>query len=135
VLPDGSAEPRIGSYFPLSADVARLISFAFPQGGRYTLRHLLVLTTVALVIVVGMPPWGVGWAAEGPTNCAALVNANPAGGGEASPGETGDRARRSAEANHEQFGQGTAESAQLHGFECEGLGSPGPPGPFDPKAN
>jgi hypothetical protein len=94
-------------------------------------RILLVLTAAALVAAM-LVFSGVAYAE--PTNCISNSVANTEGGGNAEPGETGDRSRTFAERNQELFGAGTAFAAQIDA-ECGSGGDSGPPGAFDPQTN
>jgi hypothetical protein len=99
------------------------------EKGRLRMRRSMLLVVVALVMAAMVVYSGVAWA--DPTSCLTTATANPSGGGNAEPGQTGDRARTYAEENHELFGQGTADIAQEE-EECTSGGAPGPPGAFDP---
>ena len=81
---------------------------------------------VAMLVVIAVPAF-----AE-PTTCQSTLNANPSAGGNAEHGATGDRSRTFAEQFEEDFGQGTASTAQQAPADCSGVGLPGPPGAFDP---
>ena len=96
------------------------------------MKRFIFLLTVAAVMAAMLVFSGV--ANAEPTSCLATANANPEGGGNAEPGQTGDRARSAAERNHERLGQGTAFAAQLD-IECSPISESGPPGAFDPQTN
>jgi hypothetical protein len=95
------------------------------------MKRIMLLVIVALVMAAMLVYSGVAWA--DPTSCQATSTANPSGGGNAEPGQTGDRARTYAEEYHERFGQGTASITQVE-ESCISGGAPGPPGAFDPTA-
>jgi hypothetical protein len=62
------------------------------------------------------------------------LNANPSSGdGNAEPGQTGNRARTLAEANHEDFGHAQADQGQSKDDPCDDKASSGPPKAFNPK--
>ena len=94
------------------------------------MKRIMLLLALAAVMATMLVYTGVAWAE--PTSCISTVNANPSGGGNAEPGQTGDRVRTHAEPNHEVFGQGTADSTQF-GDECFTEADDDPPGAFDPK--
>jgi hypothetical protein len=95
------------------------------------MRRIMLLLAVAGVMSAMLVYSGFAWAH--PTTCQATSNANPSGGGNARPGQAGDRSRTAAEANHKLFGQGTAQNAPTE-EDCFPAAEAGPPGAFDPKA-